>query len=157
MPISAELGSSKVSTQIHPIRLVPFQDASWKLPVPFWEPSHDPTSNLPWPFNISYWKRLLTRTVPVNNFLLTGTVPVNNSLMTETLSYVHRCWLAMSMGAGFMQKTKVKFLLAFFTFIPSQAAIAHWLNWWVYRQLVPLREQGSLQSLDKTLALLGPH
>ena len=33
-------------------------------------------------------KRLLTSTVPVNNFLLTGTVPVNNSLLTGTVSNI---------------------------------------------------------------------
>ena len=46
---------------------------------------------------------LLTGTVLVNNFLLTGTVPVNNSLLTGTLSNVHRCWLAMPLGAGFLR------------------------------------------------------
>ena len=49
---------------------------------------------------IKLWKRLLTGTVPFNNFLLTGTVPVNNSLLTGTLSNVRRCWLAMPLGAG---------------------------------------------------------
>ena len=32
------------------------------------------------------WKRLLTGTLPVNNYLLTGTVPANKSLLTGTVS-----------------------------------------------------------------------
>ena len=48
-------------------------------------------------------KRLLTSTVPVNNFLLTSTMLVNNSLLTGTLSNVRMCWLAMPLGAGVLR------------------------------------------------------
>ena len=34
--------------------------------------------------------------------LLTSTVPVNNFLLTRTLLNVCRCWLAMHMGAGIL-------------------------------------------------------
>ena len=36
----------------------------------------------------------------VNKLLLTRNVPVNKLLLTGTLSNVHRCWLAMPLGAG---------------------------------------------------------
>ena len=47
-------------------------------------------------------KEHLTGTVPVNKEHLTGTVPVNKEHLTGTLSNVHRCWLAMPLGAGFL-------------------------------------------------------
>ena len=92
---------------------------------------------------------------------------MNKEHLTGTLSNVRKCWLAMPLGAGFLRwvlaagcltiekKTKLKLLFfssgTFLTSILSPAAIAQYP---VYRQLVPLREQGSSQPLDKTLALL---
>ena len=65
--------------------------------------------------------------------------------------HASRCWLS-ALGAGVpynreKNESKIICFLAVHIFdIISQP---------VYRQLVPLREQGSLQPLDKTLALLG--
>ena len=54
-----------------------------------------------------------------------STVPVNNFLLAcRTIERKKR-------------KSKLYFL-AFLTLFPSQAAIAHWLKYQVYRQLVPL-------------------
>ena len=65
-------------------------------------------------------KRLLTGTVPVNNYLLTGKVLVNNSLLTRTLLNVRRCWLSMPLGAGILH-----WVLAWHTIEKKQKSNLH--------------------------------
>ena len=66
-------------------------------------------------------KRLLTGTVPVNNFLLTGTVPVNNSLLTGTLDKYLLFYFYIEFGL--FAKNKWLLVAFVFRFEPSKSYI----------------------------------
>ena len=65
---------------------------------------------------VNLWKKLLTETVPVNNFLLTRTVPVNNFLLTGTnfkiLNYAHAV-NPIPHGGGGVDSTNPFYILEF--------------------------------------------
>ena len=93
---------------------------------------------------------------------LSGSVPDNNFLTITPLKcpyvlagHASGCWPS-ALGAG-VPYNREKNECNIFDIISQPAAMAHCLKYPVYRQLVPLREQGSPQLLDKTLALSGLH